>query len=289
MSELSEKLGIRIGVPVEMLAVAVKESAIRCKTLDSNIPITLRKVRLQVEGEILTVIPENLWHFGNTYHMSGNVKSVRIDIPALNLDPLALRDPWPWDPKEQYWGESGDPSMKYFKDIINFGPRVSYEMEQILPLMDLDDPFDDPIIEANDLFETGYYEEASRAIEPLLVSDIRCLDAHAHLGNWCFRSGRNAQSFSMEKAKKHYEIGVKIGEMSLPSDENIVLPWARIDNRPFLRCLHGYGLSLWRMGQDKEAREQYERLLWFNPSDNQGARFLLLDIDAGKTWEDVND
>jgi len=40
MSELSEKLEIPLGMPVEMLATAVKESAIRCKTLYSNIPIT---------------------------------------------------------------------------------------------------------------------------------------------------------------------------------------------------------------------------------------------------------
>jgi len=110
MSELSEKLEIPLGLPVEMLAVAVKESAIRCKTLDANIPITLRKVRLEVEGEILTVIPKKLWQFRNTYYMSGKVKSTRIDIPALNLDPLALRDPWPWDPKERYWGDWFNPS-----------------------------------------------------------------------------------------------------------------------------------------------------------------------------------
>ncbi len=289
MSDLSEKLGIPLGETIELLAVAVKKTAIRCRTLDSNIPLTLRKVRWEVEGEILTVRPEKLWQFKNTFYMSGKVESARIDIPALNFEPLVLRDPWPWNPEEEYWGEPGDSTIKYFKDIIDFGPRISYEMEQVLPLQDPDDPFDDPISNSNELFERGHYEEALRIMEILLSLDIRCLDAHAHLGNWCFRSTKSAQSFSMEKAKKHYEIGVKIGELSFPGDEKIVLPWGRIDNRPFLRCLHGYGLSLWRMGRNKEARRQFERMLWFNPSDNQGVRFLLSAIDAGKAWDEVDD
>jgi hypothetical protein len=28
-------------------------------------------------------------------------------------------------------------------------------------------------------------------------------------------------------------------------------------------------------------------MLWLNPTDNQGARFNLAAIEAGKTWEEV--
>jgi hypothetical protein len=28
-------------------------------------------------------------------------------------------------------------------------------------------------------------------------------------------------------------------------------------------------------------------MLWLNPLDNQGIRFLLADIDAGKTWYEL--
>ena len=31
-----------------------------------------------------------------------------------------------------------------------------------------------------------------------------------------------------------------------------------------------------------------QRLLWLSPSDNLGARFLLEDIKAGKSWEAEN-
>lgn len=287
MIDLSKELEIPLGKPIELVALAVKESAIRCWTLGSHIPITFRKVRWEVEGEILTVRPEKLWRFKNTNYMSGKVESVRIDIPALNLEPLSLNDPWPWKPEEEYWGEPDDPTLKYFKGIKKFGQRTSYEMEQILPFEDPEDPFDDPITVANDLCRSGQFDEACRMMEKLLVEDLRCLDAHAHLGNWDFQDAGGPDSFAMITAKKHYEVGVRIGEMSIPGDENIVLPWGRIDNRPFLRCLHGDGLSLWRIGETKEARRQFERMLWFNPSDNQGARFLLMDMDEGKTWDEV--
>lgn len=288
MSDLPKELGIPLGEPIELVALAVKKTAIRCRTLDSNIPITLRKVRWEVEGEIITVRPEKLWRFKNSNYMSGDVESVRIDIPALKLKPLLLNDPWSWKPEEEYWGEPDDPTLKYFKKIIDFGSRTSYEMEQVLPFQDPDDPFSDPITEANDLFQSGQYEEAYRIIKNLLVEDIRCLDAHAHLGSWWFNSTRGSHSFSMEKAKKNFKIGVKIGELSFQGVENIVLPWGRIDNRPFLRCLHGYGLSLWRMGEAEEAQRHFERMLWLNPSDNQGVRSLLFNMDEGKTWEDVS-
>ena len=67
-----------------------------------------------------------------------------------------------------------------------------------------------------------------------------CLDAHAHLGNLSFDT-------RPKHAMRHYEVGVSIGELSLPADFNGVLPWRMTDNRPFLRCLYAYGLCLWRL------------------------------------------
>jgi len=52
-----------------------------------------------------------------------------------------------------------------------------------------------------------------------------------------------------------------------------------------LRCLHGNGLSLWRIGRMRDAAAIFQRLLWLNPSDNQGARFCLAAVEAGKAWE----
>ena len=67
---------------------------------------------------------------------------------------------------------------------------------------------------------------------------LRCLDAHSHLGLLYF-------DYETDIAVRHYEVGVRIGELSLGDGFDGLLPWGSIDNRPFLRCLSGYGLCLW--------------------------------------------
>ena len=59
-----------------------------------------------------------------------------------------------------------------------------------------------------------------------------------------------------------------------------------IDNRPYLRCMKGVGLCLWRLGRFEEAERVFARMLWLNPPDNQGVRFLVGDVRAGRRWED---
>ena len=63
-----------------------------------------------------------------------------------------------------------------------------------------------------------------------------------------------------------------------------VLPGGWIDNRPGLRCLNGYGLCLWRLGNFKVAEHVFDRVLWLNPTDNQGVRFNIEAVQVRKKW-----
>lgn len=63
-----------------------------------------------------------------------------------------------------------------------------------------------------------------------------------------------------------------------------MLEWSTLDNRPFLRCIHGYGLCLWRMKRMDEAVAAFERMLMLNPRDNQGARLCRAAVLAGEKW-----
>jgi hypothetical protein len=51
---------------------------------------------------------------------------------------------------------------------------------------------------------------------------------------------------------------IRIAELSLPAGFDGVLVWGRIYNRFFLRCLHGYGLCLWRLDKLAEAQRVFE-------------------------------
>ena len=45
------------------------------------------------------------------------------------------------------------------------------------------------------------------------------------------------------------------------------------DNRPYLRCLHGFGLCPRRLKRFNEAATVFTRMLWMNPTDNKVSQF----------------
>ncbi|MBN1662063.1 MAG: cytoplasmic protein [Deltaproteobacteria bacterium] len=266
---------------VELIVLSVKEKTARCRLLGSDRVVTLRASRLGnvAPGEIVAVKPQKQWRYAGHPYLSGKIESIRIDVEALDLAPLGLMDMGIWDPKEDYWREENEPVEAWAKPIIAFGPRPMFEMEQVLPGENPGDPFDDPITRSNDFKHAGEPAEAEKILMELCRADLRCLDAHSHLGHLVF-------DYSPQDAIRHYEVGLRIGELSLGNDFAGVLPWGLIDNRPFLRCMQGYGLCLWRLGRFDEAERIFNRMLWLNPSDNQGVRFLIDEVKAKAVWED---
>ena len=268
--------------PVELVVLSVKQKAARCRRLGDDRTFALRAGRLWdlVPGEIAIVRPGKQWTYGGNPYLSGTIESTRLDAAALGLIPLRLEERGLWDPAEQYWGEEGDPIETWAKPVLASGPRPQFEMEQVLPGADPDDPFSDPIGEANDRKDAGDGEGAYKLLMDLCQTDLRCLDAHSHLGNFVFEQ-------RPQDAIRHYAAGYRIGELSLNPGFNGVLPWGWIDNRPFLRCMHGFGLCLWRLGRFEEAGNVFDRMLWLNPSDNQGVRFLVDQVRAKANWENT--
>ena len=265
--------------PVELAVLSVKKTAARCRLLSSGQTVTLRAYHHWdlIPGEIVLIAPRKQWTCAGHLYLSGAIESTRLDATALGLVPLKLEDVGLWDPVEHYWGEEGEPIEDWAKPIIARGPRREFEMEQVLPGWDADDPFSDPIGESNDRKDSGDSEGAYKILMDLCQADLRCLDAHAHLGNFVF-------DWRPKEAIRHYEAGVRIGELSLGEGFDGLLPWGWIDNRPFLRCMHGFGLCLWRLGRFEEAGRIFDRMLWLNPSDNQGVRCLIGEVRARAAW-----
>jgi len=273
-------MDIDLDSPIELLVLSVKDAAARCRLLGSDRAITLRATKLWevVPGEIVRVRPRKYWRYVGHPYLSGEIESTRLDVSALGLVPLRLEDRGIWDPSEEYWGEPGEPIDDWARPIIARGPRPEFEMEQILPGADPDDLDSDPITESNDLKDAGDARAAHKILMELCEADVRCLDAHAHLGNFVF--DRPAEAI------RHYEAGVRIGELSLSQGFEGLLRWGHVDNRPFLRCMHGYGLCCWRLGRFEEAERVFDRMLWLNPSDNQGVRGLINPIRQTLNSED---
>jgi hypothetical protein len=274
----AKKEDLVVGKKADLVALAVKGNAVSCRIPGTDRVLTFRPAGFfeGVPGEIITVIPNKIWQYAGHPYVSGEITAWRTDIPGLGLTPLTMEEQGMWDPTEQYWGE---PIESWARPIIKRGVRPVYRMELVLPGWDFDDPDTDPILKAVELKETGDYKKAHRTLMDLLAADLRCLDAHAHLGNLAF-------DHDPDTAVRHYDMGVKIGELSLGKDFGGLLPRGFIENRPFLRCLHGYGLCMWRFGRLREAEKVFTRILWLNPDDSQGVRAELSDVKEGKAWDE---
>lgn len=142
---------------------------------------------------------------------------------------------------------------------FEFDKQMSFEEEQ---------PFEDAL----DLLRAGDYQRAGIALREFINRYPYYIDAYHHLGLIEYERPRR------KRASKYFEMGYRIGLRSLPTGFQHQLPWTFLDNRPFLRAAHAYGLSLSAAKRYIEASEVYEQILAWNPNDNQGLRYLLPDV-----------
>jgi hypothetical protein len=257
---------IVVGRPVDLVVLACKSNALRCRLLGSTREVTLRTaVRNEIPGAIITVTPKKQWTHARHPYLSGDVSSVRIDATVLGLVPLALhREDAPHHESIGRWAV-GD-------------GRPVYRMAQIAPATD--DAGADLLLDAQECIEARAYAEADDLLYKVLALDLRYLDAHALLGE------RNLSSWS-DLALHHFELGVAIGSLTVGEDFDGVLPWDFFENRPFLRCLQGFARALVRRERCEDAAAALRRLVCLDPTDHLGAHASLASIEAGKTWRKI--
>jgi len=270
---------------LDAIVLKVNQQSARIRIPGEAGEVTFRSADLfdVVPAHVVTLAIEKRWTWHDDDYASGKVESARIDIPTLGLQPLPLEGGELEDIRdysEPY--EDDEPYGRMWKKLTA-KPRPSYEFHEIAwgQLPGLEDAEDNPTCTAAELRELGRVAEARKLLMETLGKDLRVLDAHAGLGNMEFES-------LPKRALLHYELGIRIGELSLPPDFDGLLTWGRIYNRPFLRCLHGYGLCLWRSKDFAGAQRVFERILSLNPTDNQGVRACWQDVREGRAWEEMN-
>ena len=262
---------------VHLAVRSVRQRAARCHYLTSAREVTLRAAKLDgvVPGEVLTVRLRKRWNQDGHSYLSGRIEAQRVDVEGLALTPLGLRTAGIWDP-EAIWDPETPPDA-WAEAQLARGRRSQFLLQVVRPRLDSAD-FTDPVLQASELETAGDREGARRLRQDTLHADLRCLDAHASLG-------RMRMEVDLVTAGRHYEVGTRIGRLSFPPEFRGVLPWSLPDNRPHLRCLHGWGLSLWRQGRHDAAFAVLAELMRINPADQQGVRDLLPTLEAGERWD----
>lgn len=238
----------REGDEVDLAVVRAHSSNARCRVVPGGRPVVLRLgASEEVAGEILTVRLRKVWSYWRVHYVSGEVLGSRLDLASLELEPLRLT------------GEGADCGL-----------------EQVVP--DGEDVFD----AVCGCLEKGDRGAARELLADLLERDLRCLEAHLWLGSMQFDVAPTP--YSLGQARRHYRVGVGLGDLALGPGFEGRLPWGLPGNRPFLRCLHGLALCHWGLGDHDEARRALERLLQLEPEDRLGATSLLGRVEARRPW-----
>lgn len=135
-----------------------------------------------------------------------------------------------------------------------------------------------------EFLEAGQLKEAERIFRATLAKMPEHLDARHHLALVLDERRRKAEARSV------WDEAVKVGRAAFPAGFDPGqdrLEWGWLENRPFLRCLHGLAVACWEAGEVEQPLGLYRELLALNPNDNQGVRVVAVEalFELGRPGE----
>lgn len=262
------------------------EKSLRVRFVDEDEDVTLRCSSYDAwrvaPGQFVSLRVTKRWTWRSDAYATGEIERHWTDIPALGLEPLKLREQGVWDLRPYEPFVAPHPYAKMWEFFAST-PRNSFEFESIAWTAGVEFDHRDSesclVVEATEIrpSDPAYARELlMRAV----CSDLRCIDAHAHLGLFVL-------DHDPQYALRHLEIAVALGDLTVGPEFSGTLPWGHLYNRPFLRALDGYGRCLWILGRTDEALRVFERVLSLNPPDNQGVRDYWYGIRCGRSYQAV--
>jgi hypothetical protein len=216
----------------EAVVLKVNQQSARVRILGEEGQVTFRSgdVWKAVPGHLASLVIKRRWTWRDVAYASGKIENLRIDVEKLGLEPLPLgggelddlrsrSEPFHRpDPYAPVWRKlTAKPRPGFEFDGIAWGAFPGREAEE------------NPTCDAAELAERGELDGARKLLMEVLGADLRCLDAHAQLGSMVFDRWP-------ERALLHYELGMRIGELSLPAGFNGLLIWGQ-DLQPAVLAL----------------------------------------------------
>lgn len=152
--------------------------------------------------------------------------------------------------------------------------------ESAAPLISIPLPFSDSALNTAQQIMYDAWEEPRPArrialAKKALKKSPNCADAYVLL------AAEDAKS--LEESFALYQSGVEAGRRALGEDflnnpGNIGHFWGILETRPFMRAMEGLASIQWELGLREEAERNFREMLRLNPGDNQGIRYMLLNL-----------
>lgn len=272
----------KAGSRLRLAALDCRPGRTRARALGSSHELTVRhppREPAPVEAEIFHLEVRDAWRVGPRQWLAGRICRVRLDVGALELEPLGLVETAPRGSRRD---RPGSPATEARAAPTGDPPspsRREYELERIPAGFPAAAGAEALLHRAIDLWAGDRPRAARALVRRLLRRDLRCLAAHACLGFFAFNAAPG--DGGPARARRHYAAALAIAGLSLPAGFDGLLPWSRPGNRALLRCLYGHSICLWRQGELAEARAGFLRLCRLNPDDQLAARLALDRLDRG--------
>ncbi|MFJ2456789.1 tetratricopeptide repeat protein [Pseudomonas protegens] len=107
------------------------------------------------------------------------------------------------------------------------------------------------------------------ALRQLVVREPDFIDGYAHQAFALYDQGKPKKALEAALA------GLTVANRLIPEGFNGHIEWTHLENRPFLRALQSAVLAYVRLRRHKDVVKLIDKMLAYNPNDNQGVRYLL--------------
>lgn len=251
-----------------LLILKITGTGFRARDLDTDEIFSVKSTSYKGVDELNTVTLQvaKEWEFNKTRYLSGEVSDYHFSLTNLGISPHEYESMGPWDPREMFGDEAGQYVPEYlaepFREEIIFKDYSGYGFYG---------PDTDPVYSA---VEAQSRDERYDILTRLFEDFPQCIDSLVHIGHMYLDS-----TVSKQRAENCYRAAVHIAEGNLPDGFDGVVEWSPLENRPYLRALHGLCLILWDQSRFDEASTAARKLRRLCPLDNLGVRFLIDPIE----------
>jgi tetratricopeptide (TPR) repeat protein len=132
-----------------------------------------------------------------------------------------------------------------------------------------DHSIDDLYMEAEDLYFEFEYEKSKKLLNKIILKDPLYSNAYLLLSTLSYAEN------DFEQAQRDLNKGLNIWESSIPEDFDGEIPWGFLENRPYLTLLFEMAILTDKAGKPEEAITYADKVLKYNPNDNQGVRWVI--------------